>query len=225
MPPDIEPTDAHFPVVTIAALAGAAGSAIGVRVADTLGVPFLDRGVTRSVADRTGLPEAAVDEAGERPRTLTQRAVAAMGRASTPAGAGSAGAELDVDERALRAHIEEFLARSTSEGGVAMGRGGMVVLRSVPWALHVHLGGPREGRVARHMADSGLDRVTAAAQVEKEDRGRVSYVRRTYGVHGEDCRLYHLMLDTVALDVDTSVDVIVAAARHRAAHPTTMPAV
>jgi hypothetical protein len=29
-------------------------------------------------------------------------------------------------------------------GGVALGRGGMVVLRDVPWALHVHLGGPPE---------------------------------------------------------------------------------
>jgi len=27
-----------------------------------------------------------------------------------------------------------------------IGRGGMVVLRSVAWVLHVHLGGPRESR-------------------------------------------------------------------------------
>ena len=50
----------HRPVVTIAALYGAAGSVIGPQVAERLGVAFLDRGITEAVAARTGLPEEAV---------------------------------------------------------------------------------------------------------------------------------------------------------------------
>src|SRR3712207_8658858 len=36
---------------------------------------------------------------------------------------------LDLQERRLRAYIEEFLAQASRTGGVALGRGGMVVLR------------------------------------------------------------------------------------------------
>jgi phosphoglycolate phosphatase-like HAD superfamily hydrolase len=46
----------HPPVVTIAALYGAAGSVIGPRVEEQLGVPLLDREVPEAVAKKTGIP-------------------------------------------------------------------------------------------------------------------------------------------------------------------------
>ncbi len=99
----------------------------------------------------------------------------------------------------------------------------MVILRSVPWALHVHLGGPREARVAQRMALEGIDRATAEARQEAEDRARMSYVSRVYGVDGGDPALYHLMLDSTAIDVDTCVELIVIAARARTRHPRPSP--
>ncbi|HEX2048568.1 MAG TPA: cytidylate kinase family protein, partial [Acidimicrobiales bacterium] len=108
-------------------------------------------------------------------------------------------------------------------GGVAVGRGGMVILRSVPWALHVYLGGPQDARVAQRMALEGIDRATAEARQEAEDRARVSYVSLVYGVDGRDPAWYHLMLDSTALDVDTCVELIVTAARARSRHPRPSP--
>ena len=46
----------HRPVVTLAALYGAGGSVVGPQVAQRLGVPFLDRGISQAVAFRAGLP-------------------------------------------------------------------------------------------------------------------------------------------------------------------------
>jgi hypothetical protein len=131
------------PVVTVAALYGAGGSIVGPRVAERLGVPLLAREIPGDVARRTGLPEEAVSEIDEKPRSSMERLVRTLGRASTITG-GAAGSDerLDIQERRLRAYIEDFLARSSVLGGVTIGRGGMVVLRSVPWALHVHLGAP-----------------------------------------------------------------------------------
>jgi hypothetical protein len=214
----------HPCLVTVAALYGASGSMIGQRVADSLGVPFLDRAIDKAVATRTGLAERVVEEVDAAPRSALQRAVAALGRAPTVAGdVGGSVERLDVEEGALRAHIEEFLAGATTDGGVALGRGGMVVLRTVPWALHVHLGGPREGRIAQGMAAEAIDRATAESNQRREDRGRISYVRRAYGVDGEDPAFYHLMLDAVALDVETCVELIVSAARSRVANPKPSP--
>jgi hypothetical protein len=214
----------HRPVVTLAALYGAGGSLIGPRVAERLGVPFMDRQIPEAVAKRSGLSEDAVADVDEEPRSLVDQLVANMGRTSTISGAIAGSAEhLDVQERNLRVYIEEFLAQSSLTGGVALGRGGMVVLRSVPWALHVHLGGPREARVQQGMALQGIDRRTAERRQEVEDRARIGYVQRAYGVHGEDPSLYHLMLDSTALDLDACVELIVTAAQTRTRDPRPTP--
>lgn len=214
----------HPPVVTLAALYGAGGTIIGPRVAERLGVPFLDREIPEAVAKRTGLPESAIADIDQEPRSGMNRLVARLGLASTISGAiGGAAEHLDLQERHLRAYIEEFLARASRTGGVALGRGGMVVLRSVPWALHVHLGGPREARVQQRTALEGIDRPTAQRRQEVEDRTRIEYVRRAYGVHGEDPSLYHLMLDSTALDLDTCVELIVTASQARRRTPRPAP--
>jgi cytidylate kinase len=209
----------HRPVVTIAALYGAAGTVIGPRVAERLGVPYLDRAIPEAVAKRTGLSEEAVEEVDQQPRSRMQRLVESAGRASATSIATGQVERLDLQERNLRGYIEQFLAESTRSGGVALGRGGMVVLRSVPWALHVHVGGPREARVLQRMALEGIDRETAERRLEATDRARMDYVRRVYGVDGEDPSLYHLMLDSTALDLDTCVELIVTASQARVRQP------
>jgi hypothetical protein len=212
------------PLVTIAALYGAAGTVIGPRVAERLGVQYLDRAIPDAVAKRTGLSPDAVADVDERPRSGAERLVASLGRASTiSGGAGGSAERLDLLERELRGYIEEFLARSRVSGGVALGRGGAVVLGSAPWALHVHLGGPREARIRQRMALEKIDRKTAEERQEVTDRARMGYVRRAYGVDGEDQSLYHLMLDSTALDIDTCVELIVAASQARMRNPRPTP--
>jgi hypothetical protein len=90
----------HPPVVTIAALYGAAGSVIGPRIAEQLGVPLLDREVPEAVAKKTGIPEAAVADVDEEPRSGIDRLAARLGRASTMSGAvGGLVERLDLQQR------------------------------------------------------------------------------------------------------------------------------
>jgi cytidylate kinase len=202
-------------VVTIAALYGAGGSVVGPRVAERLGVQFLDRAIPRAVAKRAGLPEAAVAGVDEKPRSRWQRLLAILGRASPATGASDQVERLDLEERRLRAEIEEFLAHASRAGGVVLGRGGAVVLADVPGALHVYLGGERKARMERVMELEGVDRETAAQRVKANDRARRDYVKSTYGIDGDNPRLYHLMIDAVALGADACVELIVAAAQAR----------
>lgn len=213
-------SEEHAPVVTLAALYGAGGSAVGPRVAEQLGVPFLDR----SLPGAAGASSQAVADVDEEPRTRVERLTAGLGRLSTvTGGVGGSHERLDADEGDVRRRFEAFLAEASRSGGVAVGRGGMVILRSVPWALHVHLSGPKASRVAQGMALEGVDRATAEAHQRAEDRARASYVQRIYGVDGSDPALYHLVLDATALDLDACVELIVAAARSRARHPHPSP--
>jgi cytidylate kinase len=206
----------HHPVVTIAALYGAGESVVGPGVAERLGVPLLDRRISEEVARKAGVSQDAVAQVDEQPQTWRRRLLSSLGRLSTVAGSGGGVAErLDLQERGLRGNIEQFLAESRAAGGVTIGRGGMVVLRGLPRALHVHLGGPREARVKQAMQLEGVDHEAAARRQDTEDETRIGYVRRAYGVDGEDPSFYHLMLDSTALDLDACVELIVAASRAR----------
>jgi cytidylate kinase len=213
---DDPPQHARVPaVVTIAALYGAGGSVVGPRVAERLGVQFLDRAIPSAVAKRAGLSEAAVAGADEKPRSGWQRLLALLGRASPATGASAQVERLDLEERRLRAEIEEFLAHASRAGGVVLGRGGAVVLADVPGSLHVYLGGDRKARVERVMELGGVDRETASQRVKANDRARRDYVKSTYGIDGDNPHLYHLMIDAIALGADVCAELIVAAAQAR----------
>jgi cytidylate kinase len=203
------------PVVTVAALYGAGGSAVGPRVAELLGVPFLDRAIPSAVAKRAGLPESAVVEVDEAPHTRRERLLGVLGRATPPSAASAQVERLDLEERRIRAEIEGFLGHATRSGGVVLGRGGAVVLASVPGALHVYLGGARNTRVERVMELQGVDRATAAQRVKANDRARRDYVKSAYGIDGDSPHLYHLMIEAISLGIDVCAELIVTAARAR----------
>jgi len=206
------------PTVTVAALYGAGGDVIAPRVAERLGVPLLDREIPAEAARRLGLTETAVEQVDEEPQTIGEQILGRLGRAGTiSANAGDPRGELDLQERRIRGYLEEAMARTSEEGGVVLGRGGMVVLGRVPGVLHVHLGGPEEARVRQAMENEGIDHETAAERRRTEDRLRIGYVRRAYGVDGEDPDLYHLILDSTAIGLDACVELIVTAARDRTA--------
>ena len=196
-------------VVTLAALYGAGGSLVGPRVAERLGVQFLDRAIPSAVAERAGVPEAAVSDADDE-RSRWDRVLDVLGRASPPLGATGQVERLDLEERRLHGEIERFLADATRVGGVVLGRGAAVVLASVPGTLHVYLGGKRDARIARVMKLHGIDHATAARRVRAHDRARRDYVRSVYGIEGDNPALYHLMIDAISLGVDVCVELIVA---------------
>jgi Cytidylate kinase-like family len=205
-----------MPVVTLAALFGAGGHVVGPRVAERLGVPFLDRGILAGVAEQMGVPELAVtehDAESQEPRSGLRRYFESLGRVTTAD--GSPVSHQETEEGRYRSETEEFLARATARGGVVLGRGGVVVLGTVPGVLHVMLGGPREARLRQGMRLENLDQGTAERRLDATDRARLGYVRREYGVDPEDPDLFHLRIDSTALDLETCVVLIVAAAAAR----------
>jgi cytidylate kinase len=203
------------PVVTLAALYGTGGSIVGPRVAERLGVEFFDRALSSAIAERAGLSEhaAGVDD---RPRGGVDRIVATLARVSDARTATGRPVErVDLEERRLRAEIDAFMVRAGRSGGVVVGRGGAVVLASLPGVLHVYLDGPRDGRVTQIMEAEQVDRRTAERLITAHDRARREYVWDFYGVDGDDPRLYHLRVDAVALGIDACVELIVLASRYR----------
>ncbi len=198
-------------MVTVAALYGTGGVVIGPEVAQRLGVTFLDRAIPASVAAQAGVPEEVVAAAEERPVGRGQRLLARLARAPSLT-AGPTQDRWPLEESEMRAQIRRFMAEAASSGGVVLGRGGAIVLRALPQALHVYLGGPLQTRIAQTMEAEGVDRATAERRVKANDWARREYVHRAYGADGDDPALYHLMIDATAFSVDACVELIVAAA-------------
>jgi cytidylate kinase len=101
---------------------------------------------------------------------------------------------------------------SAREGNVlVVGRGGQALLRKHSGALHVQIVAPLAERI-RIVADrEGLEWRAAQSRVRASDRARTDYVRRYHGVDRLDSTLYHIVINTSKVAVDTAVALIVMA--------------
>jgi cytidylate kinase len=57
------------------------------------------------------------------------------------------------------------------------------------------------------------DEETARSTLRKLDRAHADYARQFYGADIRDCSLYHLVLDSTAIELEQCVNLIIAAAR------------
>jgi Cytidylate kinase-like family len=210
-------------VVTLSASFGAGGSIIGPRVAEELGLPFLDRAIPSAVAVALAVPMADVMLHDERRTPGFGRLLASLARAAsapdTAFGSAPTAARAslgDHPEQAFRDQTERVLHQiADTEGGVILGRAAAIVLRDKPSALHVRLDGPPEARIQRAVGFEQMDEDQARKLLGETDRAREAYVKHFYKCDARDACHYHLVLDSTVFDFDTCVELIVAAARAR----------
>ena len=203
-------------VVTISASYGAGGGFVGPRVAERLGVTFLDRAIPASVA---------ADLAEPPDQVLAVEHDLGQGFSHwisffAPAGAVWTGIPLpDIegryDEASYKEHISLVLRREAERGAVILGRGAAIVLAEHPGALHVRLDGPVERRIAQVTDLGGLDERSARRAQHQSDTARHRYVHRLYHADIADHRRYHLWIDATVVPLATCVDIIVSAVQGR----------
>jgi cytidylate kinase len=100
---------------------------------------------------------------------------------------------------------------------VIMGRGAQVILKDKPSALHVRVEAPWEDRVQRVKEQRNLRgeaaRRAAEEIITREDDASADYLRRFCDVKIDDPLLYHLVLNTGKLSLDTAAQIVVDAAK------------
>lgn len=198
-------------VITISASYGAGGSVVGPRLAERLGVPFLDRAIPAAVSARlaVSLDEALARE--ELPQGTLSRLLAHLAPATLATYGAPVSPELAQDEHKFRAATEQVLHEYAASGAIILGRAAAVVLRDIPHAMHVRLDGPRDRRILQAMRLQSLDQATAGEQLHVADRSREAYVRHWYQVDPRDPSLYHLVIDSTAIDLDTCIELVALA--------------
>lgn len=213
--PRNRPLGHHLPAMTLVALSaayGAGGTVIGPEVAERLGVPFVDRAIPLQVAERL---EVSVDQAAaheEAADSFLDRLLRNF--VWTDIGVPAPMAPEDFRSEDFRKATEEAILRQAATGeGVILGRAAAIVLRDDPTVLRVRLHGPPERRVRLAMELGDADAETAESTLRKLDRAHGEYARQFYGVDIRDCSLYHLVLDSTAIELKHCVELIVGASR------------
>jgi cytidylate kinase len=208
-------------LITVSAAYGTGGSVVAPALADRLGLPFLQR-VTTSEG-RMAEPGPCDEQlsAEEVKATPVHRLLAHFTQAM-PAGPTQSPPSTHHQDEHLRgsgeAEIHTLLAAG---GGVILGRAAAVVLGK-DRGFHVRLVGPDARRVAQGAVIEGISEEQAGERLRAADRARTAYVRRLYRCDPADPSLYHLVIDSTAIPLDTVIELILTAAR---AHVESVPTV
>jgi CMP/dCMP kinase len=223
-------------VITLSRQLGSHGEEIATAVAHQLGLRLIDAETINQAAQKAGVPQVALAELeSERQRSLTNRmlnvlrampGIPPVNEASTSYAEATGmtlpftglfsptvaplSTWLDGYVRMVGLVIQG-LAR---EGNVLiLGRGGQVLLRDDPSALHIHTLAPPNYRIAVVMRRLGLSKRDAQSRIRSSDRARADYVRRYHDANWLDPGLYHLSINTGCVPVPLAADLIIAAQR------------
>jgi cytidylate kinase len=221
LPPDrsAAPPGPAVRLITVSAAYGAGGSVVAPALADRLGLPFLQRVTTSEghVAEPGPCDEQLSAE--EVKATPVHRLLAHFTQAM-PAGPTQSPPSTHHQDEHLRGHGEAGIHRVLAGGGgVILGRAAAVVLGK-DRGFHVRLDGPAGRRVAQGAAIEGISQEQARERLRAADKARTAYVRRLYRCDPADASLYHLVIDSTAMPLDTVIELIVTAAR---AHEAPVP--
>jgi cytidylate kinase len=110
-----------------------------------------------------------------------------------------------------------LVKEASARGVVILGRNGALILADIPTALHVQLDAPVEVRIARAAREEGLDLAHARRPQRNEDWVRAEMSEKFYYWNPMSIDRYDLVVNTGVIDLDTAVDVIVAAYQAKAA--------
>jgi cytidylate kinase len=207
------PPGAAIRLITVSAAYGAGGSVVAPALADRLGLPFLQRVTTSQghVAERGPCDEHLSAE--EAKATPVPRLLAHFTQAMPAGPTQSPPSTYHQDER-LRGHGEAGIHRvlAGGGGGVILGRAAAVVLGK-DRGFHVRLDGPAERRIAQGAVIEGISEEQARERLRAADKARTAYVRRLYRCDPTDVSLYHLVVDSTAVPLDTVIELIATAVR------------
>jgi cytidylate kinase len=215
------PAPSYAPLVTVSATYGTGGSVIAPRLADALGLPFVDRLITADMSQDAARRERSGRAArsqeglceGEQETTPAGRFLSYFARAASVGVVMTPDTVLEDDDTVRQRTQDGVRDLAAGAPAVLLGRAGAVLLGSRPRAYHVRLDGPVDRRVAWAATHENLGVEAARRRQNETDRARTLFVKRLFRADPADARLYHLVLDSTVLGVDATLQVLITAAR------------
>ena len=203
-------------VITISRELGSGGDTIADLMCDELGYCRVDKTMLMHIAEDAGVHVEAV-VAAERDFTRKPRLVSSEMTSLYRKQPTAFGREAAVDEQIYARILRETMERFAREGNaIIVGRGGQMILRDWPTALHVFLYAPLDVRVRRLMERENLTEQQAGQRITRSDERKRHYIRYMHqNADWKRLKYYHLAIDTGAISPDVAAQVIMQVAKHR----------
>ena len=207
-------------VITISRELGSGGDQIAKLLCEQLGFSRVDKAMLSKIAEEAGVDIKAVlakeRDVTSKPKLISNQMTSLYGRQPTAFGRKS---ELDDQTyaRIVRETMEKF---AQQDNAIIIGRGGQMVLKSWPGALHVHLYATIDVRVQRLVERYGITKLDAQRRIERSDERKRLFVRNMHkNANWKDLKHYHVAIDTGHIAPETAAQLITVAAQ--AQEPTT----
>lgn len=216
-------------VITLSRQFGSGGDEIARMVCKDLGYRMFDRSLIFSAAKETGLSSSDIldfSEDNHRVQTFLERLFRRSGPVVTSRywtediSGVRIQEETFLTEEEILGLVQKAVISAYRNGGILIvGRGGQVILKDLPAAVHVRIEAPLEDRIQRVKLwlkeEKGLPfdtietRRTAQDMIVERDTASADYLRRYYGVRWDDPLLYHLVINTGKITLENAAQCIV----------------
>jgi cytidylate kinase len=176
-------------VITLSREMGSRGDEVARLVAERLGLRLVGREIINRAAKEAGAPEIALAEIDELGLLGVKPGTAAL--------------------RLYREKVAAVVHEMAAQGKVLLvGRGGQVILAGQPGVLHVRMIAPRDSRIRLVQSHCRVTAEAAAARIDAADAARAGFLKRHFGVRGDEPRLYDLVINMTQLDTIAAADLI-----------------
>lgn len=201
--------------IALSQVDGAGGEAVARGLAERLGFRYLNEAVVANVAADQGLDTATVADA-ERRKSFFERLAQATAVAGVEGVSPDASAYAVDRTDVLLTLIKDAVRDAADRGDVVLvGHAASYACSDRPDVLRVCITAPVATRAARFADTLGISEKDAMKLLRRSDAGRLSYLKRVYGIESESPTDYDVVLNTERLDADSAVDAVLAAARVR----------
>ena len=193
-------------IITVGRQYGSGGRYVAKLLAERLEIPYYDKELLAEVAKDSGIGKDLLEEHDEK---NTRNFLFSMMSGSQPfADSGAMYMDMPLNHRIFLAQFDT-IRRIAGEGPcVIVGRCADYVLRDEPHVLNVFIKASQEERIRRVVKYYGVDPLKAEEKLRKADKQRASYYNyyatNTWG----DVNNYDLCVDTGALGIEGSVELI-----------------
>jgi len=201
-------------VITISRELGSEGDRIADLVCQELGYRRVDKAVLSEIAQQAGVDVEAI-LAMERSFATRARLVSSdmIGLyTKQPTAFDKQGA---LDDQTYGQIVRQTIEQYATQGNVVIvGRGGQMVLRYWPTALHVQVYAPVDVRMQRLMQRHNIAEAEARRRITASDEEKRQAIRHMYqNAEWKDLRYYHVTINTGFIAPEVASQIIVLAAR------------
>jgi cytidylate kinase len=203
-------------IITISRELGSEGGKIADLLCQELGYSRVDKEMLTHIAEEAGVDIQAV-LAKERSVTRKPKMISSDMTSLYSKDPSAFGKKAAIDDQTYARIVRETMEKFAQEGNtIIVGRGGQMILRDWPTALHVRLYASPEIRVQRLIERLNISEAEARRRIARSDEQKRQYIRHVHkNASWKDLKYYHLAISTDHILPEVATQMIILAARHK----------